>query len=80
MKENTQNILVVVTVALAIFVTNLDISIVNIALPTLSKTFNTGTDDVSRIIVVYLLALVGSLLIFGRLSDNKGVEKIFIIA
>ena len=79
MKENTQNILVVVTVALAIFVTNLDISIVNIALPTLSNTFNTGTDEVSRVIIAYLLALVGSLLVFGRLADQKGVEKIFII-
>jgi len=79
MQEKTQNILVVVTVALAIFVTNLDISIVNIALPTLSKIFNTGTDEVSRVIVAYLLALVGSLLVFGRLCDQKGVEKIFII-
>jgi len=79
MKEKTQYVLVVVTVALAIFVTNLDISIVNIALPTLTKTFNTGTDEVSRVIIAYLLAMVGSLLVFGRLADQKGIEKMFII-
>jgi len=79
MKEKTRNILVIVTVALAIFVTNLDITIVNIALPTISKIFNTGTDEVSRIIIAYLLALVGSLLVFGRLADQKGIEKVFLL-
>ena len=79
MQEKTRNILVIVTVALAIFVTNLDITIVNIALPTISKIFNTGTDEVSRIIVAYLLTLVGSLLVFGRLADQKGIEKIFLL-
>ena len=79
MKEKTQNILVIVTVALAIFVTNLDISIVNIALPTFTKVFDVGTGEVSRVIVAYLLALVGSLMIFGHLTDQKGMEKMFVI-
>ncbi len=77
-KEKNRSILIVVTVALAIFVTNLDITIVNIAFPTMAKIFNTGTDEVSRIIVAYLLAMVGSLLVFGRLADQKGIEKVFV--
>jgi DHA2 family metal-tetracycline-proton antiporter-like MFS transporter len=68
---------IIITVSLAVFITNLDMSIVNIALPTLAKDFNVDTGVVSRILITYLLAYCGLLLPFGSLSDIKGTVKIF---
>ncbi|HPZ08817.1 MAG TPA: MFS transporter [Candidatus Eremiobacteraeota bacterium] len=68
---------IIIIVSLAVFITNLDLSIVNIALPTLARKFNVNIDVVSRILLSYLLAYCGLLLPFGRLADIKGIVKIF---
>ncbi len=68
---------IIITVSLAVFITNLDLSIVNIALPDLAKEFNVDTAIVSRILLSYLLAYCGLLLPFGSLSDIKGTNRIF---
>ncbi|MBC8527584.1 MAG: MFS transporter [Candidatus Cloacimonetes bacterium] len=75
--EKSSNLLTVITVSIAIFLTNMDISIVNIALPTLSKIYNVDTSEVSRVILMYLLSMVSFLLVCGKLSDIKGSERIF---
>jgi len=75
--SKAQATLIIVTVALAIFMVNVDTSIVNIALPTLAKEFNADPADVSKVILSYLLAMSSTLLLFGRLGDLKGTEKIF---
>ncbi|MCK9612105.1 MAG: hypothetical protein PHR81_07820 [Bacteroidales bacterium] len=49
--ERSRHVLIIPTIALAIFMTNLDTSIVNIALPTLAKTFNADTDSLSHVIL-----------------------------
>ncbi|HRY31960.1 MAG TPA: MFS transporter [Bacteroidales bacterium] len=77
MKTQRRQILTIVTIALAIFMTNLDTSIVNIALPTFVKTFNADTGVVSRVVLVYLLAMVSLLLVFGRISDRIGAVRVF---
>jgi EmrB/QacA subfamily drug resistance transporter len=56
----------------------LDISIVNIALPTLADEMSADTSSVSRIVLFYLLAVVSTLLLFGRISDRIGRKRIFI--
>ncbi len=55
----------------------LDSSIVNIALPTLTKVLHTDLRSIKWVIVVYLLTITCSLLPFGRLSDLYGRKKIF---
>ncbi|MCK5686017.1 MFS transporter, partial [bacterium] len=69
--------LIITTISLSMLITNLDISIVNIALPTLAREYSTGTEEVSRIILLYVLAMAAFLPVFGKISDNKGTEKIF---
>ena len=69
---------ILVCVALATFMSNLDISIVNISLPAISKYFDAGIGIVSRIVLVYFLIMVGLLLVFGKLGDLKGFKKIFV--
>lgn len=55
-----------------------DISIVNIALPTIADQMSTDTSSVSRIVLFYMLAIVSTLLVFGRLGDRIGKKPIFI--
>ena len=55
----------------------LDSSIVNIALPTLTKTLGTDLQQVKWIVVVYLLCITCLLLPFGRLADRYGRKRVF---
>ncbi len=57
---------------------NLDTSIVSIALPTLADLMNTGSSQVARIILFYLLAIVSTLMFFGRLGDRIGKKPVFL--
>jgi EmrB/QacA subfamily drug resistance transporter len=75
--EKSRPALTIIAIAIAIFMTNLDTSIVNIALPEFTKIFHADTGEVSRIVLVYLLAMVSLLLVFGKVSDLKGSERIF---
>ena len=62
--DRFRHALTVVTVAIAIFMTNLDTSIVNIALPTLARYFQADTDEVSRVVLAYLLSMLCLVLVF----------------
>ncbi|OFZ18680.1 MAG: hypothetical protein A2X94_14325 [Bdellovibrionales bacterium GWB1_55_8] len=55
----------------------LDSSIVNIALPTLTKDFGVDIYQVKWVVVVYLLVITCLLLPFGRLSDQYGRKRVF---
>jgi len=56
----------------------LDGTIVNIALPTISKGFDISTSTVSWVSTIYLLVMAGCVLIFGKLSDGIGFKKVFL--
>lgn len=57
----------------------LDSSIVNIALPTLTKELVSDLYRIKWVVIVYLLVLTCLLLPFGRLSDDRGRKKVFIL-
>ncbi|MBW2557962.1 MAG: MFS transporter [Deltaproteobacteria bacterium] len=69
---------VLICAAVAIFMSNLDISIVNIALPVISRHFNVSIGIVSRVVLVYFLILTSFLLGFGKLGDIKDFRNVFI--
>ncbi|MBP7867345.1 MAG: DHA2 family efflux MFS transporter permease subunit [Acidobacteria bacterium] len=71
-------LITIVAIATAIFMVNLDASIVNVALPTLCEDFHTGTREAADVVMFYLVALCASLLIFGRLGDLLGKRAIFL--
>ena len=75
--KNTDSITPIIPISIGVFLANLDGSIVNIALPTLLKEFNVGTSAVSFVVISYLLAMSCFLLLFGKLSDIKGPQKMF---
>ena len=60
------------------FMVSLDTYIVNISLPTIAESFGVSTGEISWVVLSYLLAVTGTLLIFGKLGDKFGLKKIFI--
>src|SRR3954468_17529350 len=73
----TQKWWVLAAVACGTFMATLDSSIVNIALPTLTKELGADLFRVKWVVIVYLLVITCLLLPFGRLSDQKGRKKVF---
>ena len=64
-------------VSIGIFMATLDGSIVYIALPTLTKLFDTDIPTASWVVLSYLLTITTFLLTLGRLSDMYGRKKMF---
>jgi EmrB/QacA subfamily drug resistance transporter len=70
--------LLIISISLAIFMSALDGTIVNIALPAISESFGVSSSAVSWVATVYLLVMAGCVLIFGKVSDVVGFKKIFL--
>jgi len=70
--------LLLFAISIAAFMSALDSSIVNIALPTISTSFDVSTGLVSWVSTMYLLVLTSCLMIFGKLSDRIGFRRIFL--
>lgn len=70
--------LLIISISLATFMSALDGTIVNIALPTISQVFNVTTSSVSWVSTIYLLVMAGCVLIFGKVSDVIGFKKVFL--
>ena len=68
-----------ITVAINGFIIILDISIVNISFPELTRVFETQPSIVLWVSAVYSLLTVGLMLVLGRIGDIYGRKKIFII-
>jgi EmrB/QacA subfamily drug resistance transporter len=63
--------------ALAQFVVVLDASIMNIALPSIGRAFDTPTEELSWVINAYVLTFGGFLLLGGRMADLLGRRRVF---
>lgn len=70
--------LMILSISLAIFMSSLDGTIVNIALPTISEVFSISSSTVSWVATAYLLVMAGCVLIFGKVSDIIGFKKVFL--
>jgi EmrB/QacA subfamily drug resistance transporter len=63
--------------ALGTLMATLDLSIVNIALPTLSRDLGAPLATVTWVVLAYVLTITGLLLAFGRLADRLGRRRIY---
>jgi len=68
-----------IVISLAGFMGTLDVTIVNIALPTMAKYFQVSTSMISWVVLIYLLVLCSFTLTFGKCADRSGYKKIFLI-
>ena len=55
----------------------LDISVVNIALPTLSRTFGVPLTSIEWVVLAYVLTISGLLLAMGRVADFMGRRRVY---
>ena len=66
-------------VALGVFLAQLDGTVINIALPALSKAFHTpDLSNVQPVITAYLVTSVALLPILGKLADRYGRKRLFL--
>jgi EmrB/QacA subfamily drug resistance transporter len=64
----------------AIFVTAMDMQIVNVALPTLARTFAAPLSDVQWTVIAYLLTLAVVMPASGWIGDRIGNKRTFVLA
>ncbi|WPC44156.1 MFS transporter [Clostridium sp. JS66] len=64
-------------VVLMTFMACIDSSIVNVALPLMSKKLSASMASIEWVIVSYVMTICSIILIFGRLGDIKGKIKVF---
>lgn len=70
---------VLIIVSIGVFISTLDLTIVNVALPKISEYFNTGIATIEWVMTAYLLTITGLLLSMGKLSDMIGRKTNFLI-
>jgi EmrB/QacA subfamily drug resistance transporter len=66
-------------VCAAFFMTILDVSIVNVALPSIGKSLHFSRDNLQWVITAYAITFGGFLLLGGRLADLMGRRKLFLV-
>jgi EmrB/QacA subfamily drug resistance transporter len=69
-----------VVFVLAMFMTIMDITIVNVALPTLAGDFHVRPDHIDSVVVGFLVSLAVFIPASGWLGDRFGTKRVFLIA
>jgi MFS family permease len=69
--------IILIIVIMATFMSTLDASIVNVALPKMAKALNVTTSNIQLVVTSYLIIIAGTVLIFGRLGDILGKTNVF---
>ncbi len=70
---------VALNVCFGVYMSTLDASIVNISLPTITRSFHAPLKEVAWVVTAYLIVITGCLLIMGRLTDLFGQRKIYLL-
>jgi EmrB/QacA subfamily drug resistance transporter len=71
---------VMVVYVVGLFMTIIDGTIVNVALPTLAREFDVASTDIEWVSVAYLLAFAAVIPAAGWLGDRYGTKRMFIVA
>jgi EmrB/QacA subfamily drug resistance transporter len=66
-------------VCAAFFMTVLDVSIVNVALPSIGKSLDFSRDSLQWVITAYAITFGGFLLLGGRIADLFGRRRVFLV-
>ncbi|MBC3796495.1 MFS transporter [Acetobacterium tundrae] len=74
---NTNKKLILFDIVLITFMSTLDTSIINVAMPNMVDALSTTTQLITWVVTIYLIVISSTILIFGRLGDLKGLSKVF---
>jgi EmrB/QacA subfamily drug resistance transporter len=77
-KLSPRDLMIVIVIALGSFMAGLDGTIVNIALPSIAKSFAVSTVLVSWVLNAYLIVMVSLLLAASRIGDIRGYRNLFL--
>lgn len=65
-------------VATGVFLSTMDSSMINIALPYIMRSFDTSLEHVQWIVLIYLLTISSTLLVWGKIADKFGKGIIYL--
>lgn len=71
--------MILILASVGTFVEALDIAIINLTIPSIQQQFGIGTETVQWLQTLYVLFFGGFLIIGGKLSDQLGRKKIFLL-
>src|SRR5205085_8675659 len=71
---------VLVVCCVAQFMVILDLSIVNVALPSIQASLNFSSADLQWVVDAYAIAFAGFLMLGGRAADQFGQRRVFVAA
>ena len=74
---STNKLWVMAAVAMGVFLSTIDGSIVNVALPTLARDLRAPFAAVQWVVLAYLLTLVSLMMVAGRLADVYGKKRLY---
>lgn len=69
-----------IAMSLGVFMALLDVTVVNVALPTMAVDFNTTFSNLQWVLNAYTIVFASILLIVSKLGDMYGRKKIFMIS
>ncbi|MDP4153369.1 MAG: MFS transporter [Bacillota bacterium] len=75
--KNKKTLAIVFSVGIGTFMSSLDSSIVNLAMPLIKSDFGISLSMVEWIVTAYLLIVSSLMLTYGRLSDLYGHKKVY---
>src|ERR1700679_2878047 len=73
-------IAVSIVFVMAMFMAIMDVTIVNVALPTLARDFNVNPSHIDSVVVGFLVSLAVFIPASGWLGDRFGTKRIFLLA
>jgi EmrB/QacA subfamily drug resistance transporter len=76
--DSRQKVLVLLTMCFALFMAMLDNTVVNVALPTISRDLGAGVSGLQWIVDGYSLAFASLLLTGGTIGDSFGRKRVFL--
>ena len=65
-------------VAVGVFLSTMDSSMINVALPSIMRSFGTTLPQTEWVVLIYLLTITASLLFWGRVADQVGLIPIYL--
>jgi EmrB/QacA subfamily drug resistance transporter len=76
----TPKVSVAIVYVMAMFMTIMDITIVNVALPQMAVDFHVGPDRIDSVVVSYLVSLAVFIPASGWLGDRFGMKRVLLVA
>lgn len=68
---------ILASISFGTFISVVNGTIINVALPTISRTMNLGLSEVQWVVLTYLLTISATLLVAGRLADLVGRKRVY---